>query len=154
LAASRSGTCPAASSRRASKTRNDRWRRAVTRDVVRSLLLIAWAAGPQPGPGAPPPPAGDSEYVFVPNTDRYVTIERGDIELLGKLDSDGYFLESARFSRHGFASAGTKPSVLINGNPGPAYEYRSGRLIKGVIRADGNFVPDIGSKVILFKDYR
>ena len=33
------------------------------------------------------------------------------------------------------------------------YEYRSGRLIKGTLHATGNFVPELGSKVLDFKDY-
>lgn len=33
------------------------------------------------------------------------------------------------------------------------YEFRSGRLIKGTLHASGNFVPELGSKVIEFKDY-
>src|SRR5262249_9723964 len=94
----------------------------------------------------------DGEYAFVPDTDRLVEIRRGDIMLVGKLDADGNFLEERRFD--GPTSAGTKPSVLLNGKPGLAYEYRAGRLIKGEIRADGNFVPEAGSTVILFKDYR
>jgi hypothetical protein len=35
----------------------------------------------------------------------------------------------------------------------PAYEYRSGRLIRGDLHESGNFVPELGSKVIDFKDY-
>jgi hypothetical protein len=34
------------------------------------------------------------------------------------------------------------------------YEYRSGRLIKGVIDTKGYFVPDLDGKVIEFKDYK
>lgn len=33
------------------------------------------------------------------------------------------------------------------------YEYRSGRLIKGRLQKTGNFVPELGSKVLDFKDY-
>jgi hypothetical protein len=35
----------------------------------------------------------------------------------------------------------------------PVYEYRSGRLIKGTLHAYGNFEPEVGSRVIRFKDY-
>jgi hypothetical protein len=34
-----------------------------------------------------------------------------------------------------------------------AYEYRSGRLVKGKLQDSGNFVPEVGSKVLDFKDY-
>jgi hypothetical protein len=35
----------------------------------------------------------------------------------------------------------------------PTYEYRSGRLIRGDLHESGNFVPELGSKVIDFKDF-
>jgi len=34
-----------------------------------------------------------------------------------------------------------------------AYEYRSGRLIKGMLHKSGNFAPEVASKVLDFKDY-
>lgn len=33
------------------------------------------------------------------------------------------------------------------------YEYRAGRLIKGQLQLTGNFVPELGSKVLDFKEY-
>ena len=33
------------------------------------------------------------------------------------------------------------------------YEFRSGRLIKGTLQKTGNFVPELGSKLMDFKDY-
>jgi hypothetical protein len=33
------------------------------------------------------------------------------------------------------------------------YEYRSGRLIRGALQKTGNFVPELGSKVLDFKEY-
>ncbi|MGL4420127.1 MAG: hypothetical protein ACRCZF_05655, partial [Gemmataceae bacterium] len=36
----------------------------------------------------------------------------------------------------------------------PCFEYRSGRLIKGILHDTGNFAPEIGSKVIPFTDYK
>jgi hypothetical protein len=35
----------------------------------------------------------------------------------------------------------------------PAYEYRSGRLLKGTLLKNGTFVPDLDSVVLDFKDY-
>jgi hypothetical protein len=37
--------------------------------------------------------------------------------------------------------------------PEEVYEYRSGRLIKGTLQGSGNFVPELGSKVLDFKEY-
>lgn len=33
------------------------------------------------------------------------------------------------------------------------YEFRSGRLIKGTLQKTGNFVPELGSRILDFKDY-
>jgi hypothetical protein len=33
------------------------------------------------------------------------------------------------------------------------YEYRSGRLIQGTLQKSGNFVPELGSKILDFKEY-
>lgn len=38
-------------------------------------------------------------------------------------------------------------------DPEEAYEYRSGRLIKGMLHKTGNFVPELGSTVLAFKDH-
>jgi hypothetical protein len=49
------------------------------------------------------------------------------------------------------------PFQIINARrPGreQVYEYRSGQLIKGELDKEGNFVPELGSKVMSFKDYR
>jgi hypothetical protein len=128
----------------------------MTRDIMRVLLFAACVAGSGCASGAVPPPgAGDSEYVFVPDTERLVEIWRGGYVLIGKLDANGDFLEdpSLRHKRNVLLSP--RPvAELIDGNPGPAYEYRSGRLIKGEIREDGSFVPEAGSTVIQFTDYR
>ena len=38
-------------------------------------------------------------------------------------------------------------------DPEEVYEFRSGRLIKGMLQESGNFIPELGSKIIDFKDY-
>jgi hypothetical protein len=38
-------------------------------------------------------------------------------------------------------------------DPEDVYEYRSGRLIKGMLHKTGNFVPELGSTVLDFKEY-
>jgi hypothetical protein len=35
----------------------------------------------------------------------------------------------------------------------PTYEYRSGRLLKGILLKNGSFVPDLDSRVLDFKEY-
>jgi hypothetical protein len=102
--------------------------------------------------GYHPPPA---EYVFVKDVARHVGIRRGPHMLIGTLDANGNFLESLRVPA-GASLSGVPPFTVINssGPPTPVYEYRSGRLIKGELATDGSFVPEIGSAVIKFEDYR
>lgn len=38
-------------------------------------------------------------------------------------------------------------------DPEAVFEYRSGRLIKGMLHKTGNFAPELGSKVLDFKEY-
>jgi hypothetical protein len=96
----------------------------------------------------------EEEYVFVEDTDRLVVIVRGELLLFGKLDQRGEFLEQSRLKRGGPLSV---PGEILNPpteKPVPVYEFRSGRLIKGVLDTKGYFVPDLDAKVMEFKDYR
>jgi uncharacterized protein (TIGR03067 family) len=99
---------------------------------------------------APPP----EEYVFVEDTDRWVGIWKGDVHLVGKLDANGDFTQTYRFE---FGAAMSASFTLIN-HPGPkaknVYEFRSGRLIKGDLMTEGNFVPETGSSIVKFEDYK
>src|SRR5205823_14564030 len=76
----------------------------------------------------------------------------------GKLDAAGNFIPEPRWMNIGGEVSGAPPiaRTLNRRVPDgePVYEYRSGRLIKGILDAQGNFVPDLGSKVIDFRDYR
>ncbi len=51
------------------------------------------------------------------------------------------------------SAIGPKQKGQKDSDPEAVWEYRSGRLIKGMLQATGNFVPELGSKVIDFKDY-
>jgi hypothetical protein len=105
----------------------------------------------------PPEP----EYVFVPDTTRWVMIERWvgkeprTVLLRGKLDAEGNFVQHAKYES---IILSCPPGCTLINSPGdspkPVYEFRSGRLIKGQLMPDGNFVPDVGSTVIHFQDYR
>lgn len=128
------------------------------RDTMFRVLLLAAGAAPGCAPNALSPRAEGAEYVFVPNTDRKVRICRGELLLVGRLDAEGSFRELVRYKR-GQQLTGGVGGVLINdtmpdGSPRPVYEYRSGMLIKGELHDDGSFVPEIGSTIIPFKDYR
>src|SRR5205823_2068815 len=77
-------------------------------------------------------PAPQAEYVFVQDTERYVAIDRGNAELIGNLDANGNFTLRMKYIKGHFYS-GPQYEVInsTGGKPKPAYEFRSGRLIKG-----------------------
>ena len=92
---------------------------------VISILLMTVA-------GVSGTPAAD-EYVFVEDTERSVTFERGEHMLVGKLDSQGEFTEHSRRPRNSPGSVFGDILYTPRLEPFAVYEYRSGRLIKGVI---------------------
>ena len=95
------------------------------------------------------------EYDYVRDTNRYVSLERGETMSIRKLDATGNFDPDPRFHNlnvHGGLSS-CPPYTLLNPRKEQVYEYRSGQLILGEIDKGGNFVPRVDSKVIAFKDY-
>ncbi len=97
-------------------------------------------------------------YTYVEDTTQFVGIQRPKAFFIGKLDSAGNFIPEMWWPGFRVGMPGSMPlHQLINDRrPGkiPVYEYRSGRLVKGELDKEGNFIPDLGSKVIDFKDYR
>ena len=98
----------------------------------------------------------------------------GDVLEFGHLSDEGEFiadpdlpvvsragiLGGVRFDPYGVPryytvpqSPGPKRDGQADDDPEPVYEYRSGRLIWGKLQASGNFVPELGSTVLDFKDY-
>lgn len=97
----------------------------------------------------------------------------GDVMELGHLNDQGDFVPDYGLPVFPYVDV-KEPNVLRDGSgrtiyytlPGggtqdlwknkdseEVYEYRSGRLIKGTLQKTGNFVPELGSKVLDFKDY-
>jgi hypothetical protein len=111
------------------------------------IAAVALFAGYHPP--EPPPP----EYVFVRDTARRVDFGRQGAIYIGRLDADGNFHEEKRFSynHHGSRRMGSFISI---GRWGPAYEYRAGTLVKGVINDDGVFVPDPQAPAVPFWQYK
>ncbi len=98
--------------------------------------------------------AATEEYEFVPNTDRWVSLHYGQTFSIGKLDAKGNFLPDANWVNLRGTLTSAPGFVALNVNKGPAYEFRSSRLILGELDKEGNFIPKLDSKVIEFKDYR
>ncbi len=91
-----------------------------------------------------PAPAG---YRYQEDLGPRVGLLRGTIVVVGKLDKNGKLVEDWRHS----------PVQLLNKplrENEEVYEYRVGRLIKGKLDNDGNFIPEPGSKVIALSDYQ
>jgi hypothetical protein len=101
-------------------------------------------------------PAPLVEYAYVEDLTRWVEIKRGSSRLFGHLDADGNFVQEFKIAQGAPTSVMPRfesitPDRLFLT---PVYEFRAGRLVKGVLRQDGHFVPDVGSKVIRFDDYK
>src|SRR5439155_18230012 len=107
------------------------------------------------------PRVGEDEYVFVYDLRRSVKIVRGEHQSLGKLDMAGDFTPEKPFineKRHEQRS--DEPDYVVINAPAQkgVYEFRSDllshRLIPGDIDDNGNFIPELGCRIIDFKDYR
>ena len=96
------------------------------------------------------------QYVFVQIIDRAVGIHRGQWMIYGLLNADGDLIPE---NKHRFgAPMSNLPSYatlnFVAGEPRACYEFHSGRLIKGEMTSAGRFVPETGSAVIRFEDYK
>jgi hypothetical protein len=131
-------------------------------DHRRSLIfLIATVtvvgANLPPLPAAPAPPI---EYVFVPVADMPANFDWGGTEIhVGTIDARGNFHLRKKVSklevwkaRHFDYAEGTGSYKFPE--PVRVYEFRSGRLILGTMRPDGEFIPEAGSTVRKLEDYK
>jgi hypothetical protein len=97
-------------------------------------------------------PAKD-DYEFVPDTDRRFAFYRNGFVMVGKLDARGNFIQEKRYRSDSVPEIlGCTPVRYEESTK--VYEFRSGRLIKGGMLPTGVFVPEGGSKVTAFSDYR
>jgi hypothetical protein len=117
---------------------------------VSALLAALLVASFSPGAPAPTP----TEYEFVPDTRPWFRLSRGGRTDIGKLDEAGNFIPDPHWCNVPGIASGEPYNQLLNGPPGPAYEYRSGRLIPGELDQKGYFIPEIGGKIITLEDYR
>lgn len=102
-----------------------------------------------PKRNAPPCQEDKIDYEFIPRVNRECALGLAGKNYAGRLDAAGNFVWEPTWS------AGISGPELLNmADDKPVYEYRSGYLIKGIINEHLKFVPELGSKVISFKDYR
>ena len=102
--------------------------------------------------GAPAPPP--VEYEFVPDTSVCFVQYHGDLISLGHLDEEGNFVPDSHYCNIPPPLSSIPPNRPLNAPHGPAYEYRSGRLIPGELDKKGNFIPKLRGKIISLDDYR
>jgi hypothetical protein len=132
-------------------------RRMIAAGLTRQLLLLSAigvvSAWYQPVVAD----TSKAKYVFVPDTNRWVGVIRDKKVLVGKLDAKGNFAHVLELDLGAGFSAGVPNFEFVNDVGLPekkkAYEYRSGVLVPGELQRDGSFVPEIGGKIIHFKDY-
>jgi hypothetical protein len=132
----------------------------------------------KPSPVVPqPPPAGEPlGWKLLPFREAYRnTPEKadpwfarviGEVMELGHLSDEGEFIPDYGLPVFPFVKV-KDPDVFRDGSgrtlyftlpkdgkdKEEVYEFRSGRLLKGTLQKSGNFVPELGSKVIDFKTY-
>jgi hypothetical protein len=134
---------------------------------------------PLPPPGTAPPKAGTPEgyefrlYRTYMKAPPWFARVIGDVMELGHLNDAGDFIPDYGLPIFPYVKVET-PDVLRDGSgrtiyytlpkggtedvwkkkdTEEVYEFRSGRLIKGTLHKTGNFVPELGSKILDFKDY-
>lgn len=121
-----------------------------------------------------PPPPGWSLMPFdkaynqqLPDGDPFVVRLAGAVAELGHLDPCGEFspdyrvpvmrVDAAPTTATLFGAPGNKwrfrYNVPVAKEPESVCEFRSGRVLTGVLRPDGLFVPEVGSEVIAFSKY-
>jgi hypothetical protein len=96
-----------------------------------------------------------SEYLYEPVAGLRVRHHVGQWPCVGTLDSKGNFIPDLTTLNSTFGSIGG-PRLLIEPKiPNETvYEFRSGILIPMIIDVKGRLVPEVGGRIIDFKDYR
>ena len=122
--------------------------------AVTGSMLFAGDVGQNPAaPAAAPAP---EVYVFVQNLDRQVGVHRGEWNVYGRFNADGELIADGKQPAFGRGKWFEWMGPIINQFPDaqPCFELHSGRLFKGTMTTAGRFIPDAGSRVTKFEDYR
>lgn len=107
------------------------------------LILFAWCALDDP-----------AEYVFVPDLSIRYRHYLGESTCLGKLDIHGTFIHDMTTINSKFGIIGGPSKLIEAKTPNEkVYEYRSGVLVPMYISDKNKLIPEVGGKIIDFKDY-
>lgn len=103
-------------------------------------------------------------YIYQENINQSYLFKVGDIQCIGTINSKGDFVpdydqlsRSIRaFKDSTFLPLGSFPKGLTSGMypDGKVYEYRSGFLVPMIIDLKKGLIPEVGGKIIDFKDYK
>ncbi len=122
------------------------------------FLYVALLVNPIADDVKKPP---EVQYVFVEDLKEWVVMQRAGVAYWGRLDAAGNFLHDAgrtSVPKDAMHKSGLPEARELNfprgGEQETVYEYRSGRLIKGVLDKDGEFIPELKSKAVLLRDYK
>jgi hypothetical protein len=130
---------------------------------MRFRLLVVLASFVCFGVAAAPDTAKPlSEHEYQEDLDAKVWHQQRGRRFIGYLDAAGNFYpDPKRIPNNGyrleaawFGESARWTNAPFRDPEETVYEYRSGRLIKGVMKKNGDFVPDFGSTVIPFADYK
>jgi hypothetical protein len=101
---------------------------------------------------APAPPV---EYVFIAVPDQLICHQWKSRKPIGRIDAKGQFnIERQYSAEDDQGGSGTAFVVIVHTGRERVYEFRSDRLILGTMMPDGEFIPEAGSTVIEFKDFK
>ncbi|HEY1381903.1 MAG TPA: hypothetical protein VGF55_34200 [Gemmataceae bacterium] len=121
--------------------------------MVVSVAVACALLHPASAAHAPP-----IEYVFFPVDGMPINIEWAGVIHVGTLDARGSFHVREKLDRMQtggpFSGDRVKGAVISFPQPARVYEYRSGRLILGTMMPGSEFIPEAGSKIMRFEDYR
>jgi hypothetical protein len=121
-----------------------------------ALSVAALAAAPGTRGDQPAAQPGGGDYLYVEDLGRIVGVCRGSWMVYVKLDAQGELIPEGK--HHPALPSSNIPSYtpvnFVLGEPRPCYELHSGRLVKGVMTNTGHFVPDAGSTVKRFEEFR
>ncbi len=108
------------------------------------LLLLAWCACDAP-----------AVHIFVPDLSTRYRHNVGEFTCLGTLDSKGTFIPDLTTLNSKFGVIGGPSKLIEAKTPNEkVYEYRSGVLVPMYINDKNKLIPEVGGKIIDFKDYQ
>ncbi len=96
-----------------------------------------------------------AEYVFVPDVSIRYRHYLGENTCLGKLDANGTFIHDMTTINSKFGLIGGPSKLIEAKTPNEkVYEYRSGVLVPMYINDKNKLIPEVGGKIIDFKEYK